>query len=110
MIDWKRVAELRNEIGASEFDEVVELFLDEVETLTERLRERPDPATYEEDMHFLKGCAINLGFRALAKRCLEGEMLAASGRAAEMDLQQVLDCYAVSRTEFLEGMSSGLAA
>ena len=31
MIDWPRVAELRDEIGVTEFDEVVPLFLQEVE-------------------------------------------------------------------------------
>ena len=31
MIDWSRVEELRDKIGAEDFDEVVELFLSEVE-------------------------------------------------------------------------------
>ena len=110
MIDWKRVSELRNEIGASEFGEVVELFLDEVETLTVRLRTSPNPETYEDDMHFLKGCALNLGFAELSRRCLEGETLAAAGQSDDVDLQGVLTCYDHSRTAFLEGMSAGLAA
>ena len=29
MIDWARVSELRDEVGAEDFDEVVELFLEE---------------------------------------------------------------------------------
>lgn len=32
MIDWTRVDELRDEIGTDCFDEVVELFIEEVET------------------------------------------------------------------------------
>jgi hypothetical protein len=32
MIDWDRVQELRDEIGAEAFGEVVELFLEEVTT------------------------------------------------------------------------------
>ena len=31
MIDWARVSELRDEVGAEDFDEVVELFLEEVD-------------------------------------------------------------------------------
>ena len=31
MIDWNRISTLRDEVGAEDFDEVVELFLDEVE-------------------------------------------------------------------------------
>ncbi|WP_442970022.1 hypothetical protein [Roseovarius sp. ZX-A-9] len=38
MIDWSRVAELRSEIGAEDFDEVVELFLEEVEAEISVLR------------------------------------------------------------------------
>ncbi len=110
MIDWKRVTDLRDEIGAQEFDEVVELFLEEVETMMSRLRERPDPATFEEDMHFLKGCAINLGFRRFAQLCLAGETLASSGGANQLDLAEVLECYEVSRAEFLSGIEKGLAA
>ena len=30
MIDWDRVSELRDEVGAEDFLEVVEMFLDEV--------------------------------------------------------------------------------
>ena len=31
MIDWARVSELRDEVGEGDFDEVVELFLEEVD-------------------------------------------------------------------------------
>ena len=55
MISWERVNELRNEIGAEDFQEVVELFLEEVEEVIERLRQTPDPTSYEADLHFLKG-------------------------------------------------------
>lgn len=110
MIDWKRVAELRDEIGASEFDEVVDLFLEEVEGLAGRLRTTPDPKRYEEDLHFLKGCAVNLGFAELATKCLAGENKAASGNADQVDIGAVLACYDSSKIEFLDGMADGLAA
>lgn len=106
MIDWKRVAELRDEIGAAEFEEVVELFLEEVEELTARLRSQPTPETYEADLHFFKGCAVNLGFASLAKLCLSGETLAAKGAATEVDLAGILDCYEASKTTFLEGLAA----
>ena len=35
MIDWKRVRELRDEIGEEDFSEVVDLFLEEVEEVGE---------------------------------------------------------------------------
>ena len=37
MIEWDRVAELRDEVGAEDFAEVVELFLDEVEATLARI-------------------------------------------------------------------------
>ena len=36
MIDWARVAEFYDEVGAEDFDEVVELFLEEVVEAMER--------------------------------------------------------------------------
>ena len=38
MIDWARVRELKDEVGADAFDEVVELFLEEVEEVIVRLQ------------------------------------------------------------------------
>lgn len=110
MIDWKRVQELQGEIGAAEFREVVELFLEEVETLMVRLRANPQPECYEADLHFLKGCAMNLGFDHLAKLCLAGETAAAAGRAETVDLAPVLACYEASKIEFLGGLAGGAAA
>ncbi|WP_068116123.1 Hpt domain-containing protein [Tropicimonas marinistellae] len=110
MIDWKRVSELRSEIGAPEFDEVVELFLDEVECLLDRMRTTPKPELIEEDLHFLKGCAVNLGFSDFATLCLQGETMSAAGKPESVDLEQVFASYESSRTVFLAGVAAGLAA
>ncbi|SDI79418.1 Hpt domain-containing protein [Aliiruegeria lutimaris] len=110
MIDWKRVGDLKREIGASEFDEVVELFLEEVESVMDRLRENPNPDLFEEDFHFLKGCSANLGFADLAGFCLAGETMAARGEAAKVNLSQIFNCYERSKIFFFEGMENGLAA
>ena len=42
MIDWARVSELRDEVGAEDFDEVVELFLEEVDEAIAALRDLTD--------------------------------------------------------------------
>jgi HPt (histidine-containing phosphotransfer) domain-containing protein len=79
MIDWDRVASLRGEIGAADFTEVVEMFLAESDAVVARLLAgKPDP-TLESDLHFLKGSALNLGFRHLAALCSAGEKRAAVG-------------------------------
>ena len=59
MINWSRVKELQEDIGADEIGEVVELFLEEVEEVIGRLASSPVEAELEQDMHFLKGCALN---------------------------------------------------
>lgn len=101
MIDWDRVDELRSEVGPEEFPEVVELFLEEVEELIARLRTDPDPAKFEEDLHFLKGSAWNLGFAAFGTMCQIGEKLAATGRAEGVNLDHILAIYDESKKMFL---------
>ena len=104
MIDWDRVAELRQEVGAEDFDEVVTLFLEEVQEVADRLTRTPDLARLEADLHFVKGSAYNLGFERLGALCTAGERLAAAGRATEVDVGAILDCHVLSRETFLGGM------
>jgi HPt (histidine-containing phosphotransfer) domain-containing protein len=100
MIDWPRVQELWGEIGAEDFDEVVELFLDEVGEIIAQLQSGVELSQLEQELHCLKGSALNLGFSSFSKLCQEGELLAASGRAAEIDLQPIFDCFDASRAVF----------
>lgn len=104
MIDWSKVNSLREEIGSESFDEVVELFLDEVESVIARLRNRPEPSRFEQDLHFLKGSAWNLGFADFGALCQDGERLAARGSAASVDIATVIDCYHRSRADFIAGL------
>jgi HPt (histidine-containing phosphotransfer) domain-containing protein len=81
MIDWSQVKSLRNDVGHDEFDEIVELFLEEVEKIVAKLREAPNISELENDMHSLKGSALNLGFATFSqmaytvKKCQPKEML-----------------------------------
>jgi histidine phosphotransfer protein HptB len=106
MIDWKRVNELKAEIGDDGFGEVVEIFLDEVEDVLTRLQSSPDPTHFEEDMHFLKGGAWNLGFRQMGALCQEGESKAAQGTGKDIDIGGVLASYRASKEAFLSGLSN----
>lgn len=103
LIDWARMAELRDEVGADAIDEVIAVFLEEVGELADRLAARPDPARLRDDMHFLKGSALNLGFTRLAQMCAAAEDLAAAGRPEAVDVAAVLACLAQSRTELHAG-------
>ncbi|OCX61680.1 histidine kinase [Thioclava sp. SK-1] len=99
MIDWDRVAELQSEIGPDGFGEVVELFLDEVEAVVMKLGTRPNKL--EEDLHFLKGSAWNLGFQGFGALCQIGERLSGQGRAEEVDVPEILACYSDSKQLFM---------
>ncbi|MGB3379572.1 MAG: Hpt domain-containing protein [Allopontixanthobacter sediminis] len=103
MIDWDHVEELRAEIGDDGFCEVVDLFLEEVELVVDRLEAAPDPATFEQDLHFLKGSAWNLGFAEFGSLCMAGEKLAGDGRAAGIDIREITRSYRASRVTFMAG-------
>jgi histidine phosphotransfer protein HptB len=102
MIEWDRVNELRSEIGAEDFAEVVALFLAEAEDVFARISIAEGPAALEANLHFMKGAALNLGFREVARLCQEGERRAALGDCA-MDLNRLRRSYANSKAELSSG-------
>jgi len=108
MIDWQRVTTLRDEIGAEDFEEVVPLFLEEVEAVTDELRANPDISRLEDHMHFLKGSAISLGFATFSAMCGDGEIQAAAGGGVQVDIAAILKCYEQSKQVFLTGLSDAL--
>lgn len=100
MIDWARVAELRDEIGPEDFDEVAELFLMEVEDTLSRLNGAADDAPQmQELMHFLKGSTLNLGFCDMSAMCDQAEADAAQGKVT-VDIHRLKDLYVKSRAFF----------
>lgn len=105
MIEWSRVRELKAEIGKDGFDEIVELFLEEVEGVIQKLKNDVS-GQLEQDLHFLKGSALNLGFNNFAALCLTGEQLSAKGSADQVDVQSILDSYEASKIYFLEGLQA----
>ena len=108
MINWQRVNELRDEVGAEDFDEVVDLFLEEVEEVTNRLANTPNANTLAEDLHFLKGCALSLGFSGFSDLCQKGETLSAQGSAESVDLPGILAAYQTSKQVFLNELPSAM--
>lgn len=101
MIDWSRIADLKSEIGDEDFAEVVDMFLEEVEEVIDKLRTAPVKSELENDLHFLKSSALNLGFSEFARLCSEGERAAAAGDG--VTLAPVIDCYLASKADFALG-------
>lgn len=110
MILWSRVNELRDEVGADDFGEVVELFLEEVSEVMARLDEPGGRSGLAANLHFLKGSALSLGFTAFAGLCQQGERLASNDQADLVDLAAIMSCFDRSRAAFLAGLASEAAA
>ncbi len=110
MVDWKRAEELKDEVGEEAFLEVVELFLEEVDEVMTRLTTAQGPGRLLDDLHFLKGSAMSLGFKTLADRCAENEAMARKTGPDSVDITHLADIYTVSRREFLGRFNVGEAA
>jgi HPt (histidine-containing phosphotransfer) domain-containing protein len=100
LIDWSQVAQLRQEVGVEDFDEVLDLFFEEVEEVTTRLAQSTPSKDLGEGLHFLKGSALNLGFAAFSMACQKGENLCANGADAEVDVPEILAIYETSKQKF----------
>lgn len=110
MIDWDRVAQLREEVGEDDFQEVVAMFFDEVSGEIEALNSEQTAQEVEATLHFLKGAALNLGLVDFATLCSRGEDLARDGDTSGIDIDGVLNCYRDSVDSFFKTLSGTAAA
>jgi len=110
MINWSRARTLAAEFGAADFEELVALFIEEVEEVMARLPGQADPALLARDLHFLKGSALNLGFAAFSDACRDGEALLASSTPRPVDLAALGACFDRSKEHFLAALPGQLGA
>lgn len=110
MINWGRVEELKEEVGAEAFGEVIELFLEEVDEATNRIINAADRSTLPDDLHFLKGAAMNLGFAEFAALCAEYEKTVKTDGTNAPDIDLLVTCYRESKSVFMDQLSSLMAA
>lgn len=109
MIQWTRVNELRDEVGAEDFVEVVELFLEEVEDTIRDLSPESTANQMEQHLHFLKGSALNLGFQMFSELCQDGERKSAKGETGTIDVTAIIKGFEQSRSMFLTQLPQMLA-
>ncbi|MEL7252662.1 MAG: Hpt domain-containing protein [Pseudomonadota bacterium] len=110
MIDWDRVNQLKDEIGEEDFQEVVDMFLDEMNEEVDSLTPGMGAQDLEAKLHFLKGAALNLGFSAFADLCKTGEEAARDGQTDAIDTAAVMTCYKKSIDAFGENAPGSAAA
>jgi HPt (histidine-containing phosphotransfer) domain-containing protein len=93
-----------------DFDEIVEMFFDEIEPVITRLPDVDAAPTLAGDLHFLKSGALNLGFERFAALCSAGEAAAEQGQTKAINIPQLLEVYATSKNQFLSGLAQLNAA
>lgn len=99
LISWDRVNELRDEVGAEDFDEIRDLFLAEVDDTLHRLADARPSAN---DFHALRGSALNLGMAALARHCRAAEHALKEGGDAP-DMAAIAEVFRQSRARLADG-------
>jgi len=102
MIDWTRVRVLREEIGPDDFDEVIAMFMEEADEVVDRISAGGGLSC---DLHFLKGSALNIGFRELAALCASTEVSLEQGTWDPASPAQVAATYLKSRAAFVSGLA-----
>lgn len=100
MIKWQRINELVDEVGSENFDEVIDLFIEEVEGALNDLNST-DVELLRRQMHFLKGSALNLGFQAMANLCQLTESDVGLEAIAADRISEVRDLFERSKNHFL---------
>jgi len=72
MVNWERIAELREEVGEDDLSEVISLFCEELEEVLVALP-GAEQNSLRGHLHFLKGSALNIGLEEVSTLCLEEE-------------------------------------
>jgi HPt (histidine-containing phosphotransfer) domain-containing protein len=93
---------LRNDLGSDGFEEVVELFLEEMDNKFHSIKNSSNTQLFE-DIHFLKGCAANLGFAELFETCSKAEQV------SNPDIETIRNSYDQSKIEFLASQKVDLS-
>lgn len=106
VINWDQVRRLRDDVGHDEFEEIIDLFLEEVESIVDKLRHPINNNALENDLHSLKGSAMNLGFESFSQLCFVGEKQAAAGKTEDVDLMVIISSFDASKEDFLSKISS----
>lgn len=89
-IDWKRIEELRGELGEDGLEEIFEIFLEDTAEMIAELQLAPVGKLLDR-IHEIKGSAQNMGFGELARLCRDAEWALKRGEA--VDVSRFKDCY-----------------
>ena len=100
MIDRARLEELREEVGNGDFAEVIELFCEELAETLDRMTQGHS-SSMADDLHFLKGSALNIGMSEVASLCAAGEAMIHNDGAASPDIVGIKTAFEKAQTELV---------
>lgn len=109
MLDRLRISELRDEVGQDNLADVVKLFCEEVEETLDRLLSSSALVT-PDDLHFLKGSALNIGMSGLGNLCQDAERALRNNLEENPDLGRIAAVYRDSLTALNVEICADLAS
>lgn len=102
MIDWTRMNELRDDVGADAMAELMALFVQEMDDAVAALRANAPPQSVAADLHFLRGAAANIGLVDVVAQCEAGEATARAGTPLpDGTIERLRTAYAAARDELV---------
>lgn len=100
-IDWKRIEELRGDLGADELEKILEIFLEDTAVMIAELQRAP-VGELSDRIHGIKGSAQNMGFGELARLCRDAEWALKRGDA--VDVTRFDECYGRACAMLIEAL------
>ncbi|MBD3679756.1 MAG: Hpt domain-containing protein [Rhodobacteraceae bacterium] len=106
MIDWKRIDELRSQVGPDDLPGLLAEFMTEMEQgLAELSLDEPAPKI-AANLHFLRGSALNIGLRQLAALCQNYEDAANRGNPPTGAPERLRASYRTAKSALLQGYAT----
>ena len=103
MIDHVRLAELREEVGEDDFAEVLQLFCEEVEETLDRLAKGVF-GDLAEELHFIKGSALNIGMTEVGHLCQKAEKALRVAVGSRPDIAPIVDAFRSAKDAVLSAI------
>ena len=100
MIDHDRIAELREEVGEDDLAEVLHLFCEEVEETLERLAKGVF-GDLAEELHFIKGSALNIGMTEVGRLCQKAETALRADAGCKPDIAPIAGAFRIAKVAIL---------
>tara|TARA_R110000796_G_scaffold27713_2_gene76267 strand:+ start:4747 stop:5079 length:333 start_codon:yes stop_codon:yes gene_type:complete len=106
VIDWAYVNGLCNDIGRDSFDEIIQVFFEEVEDTLKHLENLPNQIDITEELHFLQGSALNLGFVGFSAECRKRHEILPDNLDELRHTANLLATYKASKIKFLSAINN----